>query len=99
MRKRRCGRIIGIGIPSEPANERGHIGHQAEGENRMITRKRSLLVALVSMLIAVGAMGIRAIPVSAASTHQVPFKGSYSGTASLPALGRQPSAGMARPLT
>jgi hypothetical protein len=49
----------------------------------MITRKRSLLVLLAAMLIVLGAVGIRAIPVSAASTHQVPFSASYSGTAIL----------------
>ncbi len=48
-----------------------------------MTKKRVLLVMLVAMLIALGAMGIRAIPVSAASTHQVPFSASYSGTAVL----------------
>ena len=85
MRKRRCGLIIGIGIPSEPANARCHAGHelQAEGENKMITRKRALLVLLATMLISLGAVGIRAIPVSAASAHQVPFSASYSGTAIL----------------
>jgi hypothetical protein len=46
----------------------------------MITRKRSLLVLLATMLIALGAVGLRAIPVSAASTQQVPFTGTYSGT-------------------
>lgn len=55
----------------------------------MITRKRSLLALLVTMLIALGAVGIQAIPVSAASTPQVPFRGSYSGVASFtdPAAG------------
>jgi hypothetical protein len=49
----------------------------------MITRKRALLVLLATMLISLGAVGIRAIPVSAASAHQVPFSASYSGTAIL----------------
>jgi hypothetical protein len=49
----------------------------------MVTRKRSLLVLLAAMLIVLGAVGIRAIPVSAASTQQVPFSASYSGTAIL----------------
>src|SRR6476469_34834 len=49
----------------------------------MKTRKRLLLATLVAMLIPLGAMGIRAIPVSANSTHEVPFTGSYSGTAVL----------------
>jgi hypothetical protein len=60
--------------------------NQRRGENKMMTRKRSLLVLLAAMLIvlgAVGAVGIRAIPASAAGTHQVPFSASYSGTAIL----------------
>ena len=48
-----------------------------------MTRKRSLLVLLVAMLLAVGTMGIRARSVAAASTQQVPFSASYSGTAIL----------------
>ena len=48
----------------------------------MMTRKRSLLVLLATLLIVLSAVGIRAIPVFAASAHQVPFKGSYSGAAS-----------------
>jgi hypothetical protein len=47
----------------------------------MMTRKRPLLVLFVTMVIPLGVMGMRAIPVSAASTHQVPFTGSYAGTA------------------
>ena len=57
--------------------------NQTEGENRMMTRKRPLLVLLATMLIVLGAVGIRAIPVSAASTQQVPFSASFSGTAIL----------------
>ncbi len=49
----------------------------------MMTRKRLLLVMLVTALLALGAVGIRAIPVSAAATHEVPFTGTYSGTAVL----------------
>lgn len=54
-----------------------------------MTRKRLVLVALaalvtlVTMAIPLGAMAIRAIPASAASAHDVPFTGSYSGTAIL----------------
>jgi hypothetical protein len=40
-----------------------------------MTWKHRWLVMLVSMLIALGAMGIQAIPVSAAGTHEVPFTG------------------------
>ena len=47
-----------------------------------MTRKRVLLVTLVAMLIALGAMGMRARSVAAAG-GQVPFHGSYSGTAIL----------------
>jgi hypothetical protein len=45
--------------------------------------KRLMLVALVGMLIVLGAMGIRARSVAAASAQQVPFSASYSGTAIL----------------
>lgn len=48
----------------------------------MMTRKRLLLVMLVTIAIPLGVMGIRAIPVSAAGTHEAPFTGSYSGAAS-----------------
>jgi hypothetical protein len=47
-----------------------------------MTRKRLMLVTLVAMLIALGAMGIRARSVAAAG-GQDPFNGSYSGTAAL----------------
>jgi hypothetical protein len=62
----------------------GHIGRelQAGEENETMSRKRLMLVALVAMLIALGAMGIRARSVAAAG-GQVPFHGSYSGTATL----------------
>ena len=43
-----------------------------------MTRKRHMLVV---MLIAMGTIGIGANSASAADTHQVPFKASYSGTA------------------
>lgn len=84
MWKRRCGRIIGIGIPSGWADVTEHIGRelQAGEENETMTRKRVLLVTLVAMLIALGAMGMRARSVAAAG-GQVPFHGSYSGTAIL----------------
>jgi hypothetical protein len=51
----------------------------------MMTRKRLALVMLVMVVIviALGAVGIRALPVSAAGTHEVPFMGSYSGTAAV----------------
>jgi hypothetical protein len=48
----------------------------------MMTRKRSLLVMLVTMMITLGVVGMRVMPVSAAGTHEVPFTGSYSGAAS-----------------
>jgi hypothetical protein len=48
----------------------------------MMTGKHLMGMMIATMLIALGgAMGIRAIPVSAAGTHAVPFEGSYSGTA------------------
>jgi hypothetical protein len=61
-----------------------HIGSelQAEEENKTMSRKRVMFVTLVAVLIALGAMGIRARSV-AASGGQVPFNGSYSGTATL----------------
>jgi hypothetical protein len=61
-----------------------HIGRelQAGEENKTMTRKRLMLVTLVAMLTALGAMGIRARSV-VASGGQVPFNGSYSGTAIL----------------
>lgn len=85
MRKRPCGRIIGIGMPPRLADVTQRIGRElhAGEENGKMTRKRLLLVMLVTMSIPLGVMGIRAIPVAAASTHEVPFKGSYSGTAVL----------------
>jgi len=43
-----------------------------------MTRKRHMLVV---MLIAIGTIGIAGNPASAASTHQVPFHASFSGTA------------------
>jgi len=43
-----------------------------------MTRKRHILVV---MLIAMGTIGIGANSASAAAGHQVPFRGSYSGTA------------------
>jgi hypothetical protein len=46
-----------------------------------MTRKRLLFVTLVTMVIPLGAVGIRAISVSAAGAHEVPFTGSYWGTA------------------
>jgi hypothetical protein len=84
MPKRRCGRIIGIGIPSGRADVLGAIGRelQAGEENKTMTWKRLMLVTLVAMLIALGAMGIRARSVAAAGA-QVPIYGSYSGTAIL----------------
>jgi hypothetical protein len=57
--------------------------HQSRGENKMMTRKRSLFALLAAMLIVLGAVGLRAIPASAAGTHQVPFSASYSGKAIL----------------
>jgi hypothetical protein len=85
MPLRRCGLIIGIGIPTgwDSAYCPDERESRVERENRTVTRKRLLLALLVTMLmIPLGALGLRAIPVSAASTHQVPFTGSYSGAAS-----------------
>jgi len=48
-----------------------------------MTKKHLLLVMLITMAIPLGTVGIRAISVSAAGTHQIPFSGSYSGTAAL----------------
>jgi hypothetical protein len=48
-----------------------------------MTRKRFLLVALMTMVIPLGAVGIGAFSVSAAGTQEVPFTASYSGTAIL----------------
>jgi hypothetical protein len=84
MWRRRFGRIIGIGILTGQAGVTVHIGRelQAGEENESMTRKRLMLVTLVAMLIALGAMGIRAKSVAAAS-GQVPFIAFYSGTAVL----------------
>jgi hypothetical protein len=62
-----------------------HVGREphAGEENGMMTRKRLVFVALVTMVIPLGAVGIRAMSVSAAATHEVPFTGTYSGTAIL----------------
>jgi hypothetical protein len=87
MRKRRCGLIIDLDLGMLPrrAAVTEHIGRELQTgeENGMMTRKRLLLVMLVTMVIPLGAVGIRAISVSAAGTHEVPFEGSYSGTAVL----------------
>jgi hypothetical protein len=53
----------------------------AREENGTMTRKRLMLVLLVTMVIPLGAVGIRAISVSAAGAQETPFRGSYSGTA------------------
>src|SRR5215467_4068603 len=57
-----------------------HIGRELQvlEEDKTMTWKRLMLVTLVAMLIALGAMGIRARSVAAAS-GQIPFNGSYSG--------------------
>ena len=47
----------------------------------MMSRKHLVGILIATMLIVGSALGIRAIPVSAASVHGVPFGGSYSGTA------------------
>ena len=48
-----------------------------------MTRKRLMLVLLVTMVIPLSAVGIKALSVSAAGMHEVPFTASYSGTAVL----------------
>ena len=87
MWKRRCGRIIGIEILTGQANVTVHVGRklQAGEENETMNRKRLMLVTLVAMLIALGAMGIRARSVDAAD-GQVPFNAFYSGTSVRPNL-------------
>jgi hypothetical protein len=47
-------------------------------KERTMTRKRHMLVAV---FIAMGTIGIGANSASAAASHQVPFRASYSGTA------------------
>jgi hypothetical protein len=83
MRKRRYWFIIVLGMLRRRANMTERIGPElpAGEENGMMTRNRLMLVLLVTLVIPLGAVGIRAISVSAAAAHQVPFTGSYSGTA------------------
>jgi hypothetical protein len=71
-------------MPPRLANVTQRIGRelQAGEENGMMTRKRLTLILLVTMVIPLGALGIRAVSVSAAATHDVPFTGTYSGAAS-----------------
>jgi hypothetical protein len=85
MRKPDCRLIMDLGIPPRRVDVTQRIGHElhAGGENRMMTRKRLMLVLLVTMVIPLGAVGIKVVSVSAAGTHDVPFTGTYSGTAVL----------------
>jgi hypothetical protein len=70
-------------MPLRRAHVTERIGQElhAGEENGTMTRKGLMLALLVTMVIPLGAVGIRAISVSAAGAHDVPFKGSYSGTA------------------
>jgi hypothetical protein len=48
----------------------------------MLTKKRALLVTLVAIMIALGAMGLRPA-LAAAATQAIPFTATFSGTAIL----------------
>ena len=65
-------------LPDSMRKIPGTLSRSHRVRRRMMTWRRHTLVV---MLIAIGTIGIAANPASAASTHQVPFHASFSGTA------------------